>query len=111
MPYIRERDFARVRELMQTIKELTEKEFKEAVAKIKKIVSASALMYLLSLEVMGERAEVHIPGERGPSQILEFAELRGRLRKAIEELPLLEKEVIELFYRKEMTQKDLEILP
>jgi len=26
MPYVREKDFARVRELMQTIKELTEKE-------------------------------------------------------------------------------------
>jgi RNA polymerase sigma factor for flagellar operon FliA len=88
-------------------KNLSEKEFKDAVAKIKKIVSASALMYLLSLEAMSERAEVHVPGERGPTELLEFTELRGRLRREIENLPPLEKEVVDLFYRKEMTQKDI----
>jgi len=88
-------------------KELSEKEFKDAVAKVKKIVSASALMYLLSLEAMAERAEVKVSGEQGPQELLEFSELRGRLRSAIEDLPPVEAEVVKLFYNKEMTQKDI----
>lgn len=88
-------------------KELSEKEFKEAVAKIKKIVSASALMYLLSLEALSERSEVHVPGEREPSEAVEFAELRSRLKTGIVDLPVLEKQVVDLFYNHEMTQKDI----
>ncbi len=88
-------------------KELSEEEFKAAVAKIKKIVSASALMYLLSLEELGERSEIHVPGEREPAEMAEFAELRVRLKKAQEDLPEIERKVVDLFYRGEMTQKDI----
>jgi len=88
-------------------KELSEDEFKSAVLKIKKIVSASALMYLLSLEALEERQEIHVPGEREPSEILEFADLRGRLKSAAGDLPDLERQVVELFYQKEMSQKDI----
>jgi RNA polymerase sigma factor for flagellar operon FliA len=88
-------------------KELSEKEFREAVAKVKKIVSASALMYLLSLEAMGEKSEINVPGEDEPSDMVEFAELRQRLSSAIEGLPDMERQVIKLFYDKEMTQKDI----
>jgi len=88
-------------------KKMSEKDFKDAVAKIKKIVSASALMYLMSLEALEARTEVHVPGEKGPSEELEFAELRGRIKKAVSELPEMERQIVDLFYQKEMTQKDI----
>lgn len=88
-------------------RELSEEEFKTAVAKIKKIVAASALMYLLSLEFVEEKKEVQIPGGKTPEEKLEFAELRKRLHDGVKELPQLERECVELFYTKEMTQKDI----
>ena len=88
-------------------KELSEEEFKVAVAKIKKIVAASALMYLLSLEYVEEKREIEVPGGKTPEEKLEFAELRKRLHNGVKELPQLERECVELFYSKEMTQKDI----
>lgn len=88
-------------------KELTEAEFKQAVAKIKKIVSASALMYLLSLEEIGARTEVQVAGERGPVEELEFSELRERLNGCLMKLPPLQRQVMELFYHKGLNQKTI----
>lgn len=88
-------------------KELTEAEFKSAVAKIKKIVSASALMYLLSLEELGARTEVQVAGERGPVEELEFSELRERLNTCLLKLPPQQRQVVELFYHKGLNQKTI----
>ena len=88
-------------------KELSENEFKTAVKKIKKIVSASALMYLLSLEEMATRTEVNIAKERGPEDELEFAELREKLADAAERLPPLQRKVMRLFYDEGLNQKTI----
>lgn len=88
-------------------KELTEQEFKDAVKRIRKVVSASALMYLLSIEQIEERAEVSVSGGSTPAQELEFAELKTRLDKGVEELPDIEKQVVKLFFRGEQSQKDI----
>jgi RNA polymerase sigma factor for flagellar operon FliA len=89
-------------------KELTETEFKQALKRIKKIVSASALMYLLSLEKMSEfGVEAPVPGETTPAAELEFAELKDRIRKTIEDLPPLQRRVVELFYHKGINQKTI----
>lgn len=88
-------------------KYLTEAEFKSAVAKIKKIVSASALMYLLSLEEIGARTEVQVAGERGPVEELEFSELRERLNACLLKLPVQQRQVVELFYHKGLNQKTI----
>lgn len=88
-------------------KELTEAEFRSAVAKIKKIVSASALMYLLSLEELGARTEVQVAGERGPVEELEFSELRERLNTCLLKLPPQQRQVVELFYHKGLNQKTI----
>lgn len=88
-------------------KELTEAEFKSAVKKIKKIVSASALMYLLSLEEMESRTEVMVATERGPADELEFTELKDRMDAAILKLPKLNQQVMELFYKKGINQKTI----
>lgn len=88
-------------------KELTEAEFKQAVAKIKKIVAASALMYLLSLEEMAERTEVGVQIERGPVEELEFSEMREKLKVAMAKLPPLQSKVIDLFYHKGLNQKTI----
>jgi RNA polymerase sigma factor for flagellar operon FliA len=88
-------------------KELTEAEFKQAVAKIKKIVSASALMYLLSLEELGARTEVQVAGERGPVEELEFSELRERLNSCLMRLPPQQRQVVELFYHRGLNQKTI----
>jgi len=88
-------------------KELTEAEFRSAVAKIKKIVSASALMYLLSLEELGARTEVQVAGERGPVEELEFSELRERLNSCLLKLPTQQRQVVELFYHRGLNQKTI----
>src|SRR3989338_6123252 len=68
-------------------KELTEDEFKQALKRIKKIVSASALMYLLSVEEMtGAGVEAQVSTEGTPSSELEFMELKERIRAAVQEL-------------------------
>lgn len=88
-------------------KELSETEFKTAVKKIKKIVAASALMYLLSLEEMVSRTEVQVAGERGPQEELEFSEMRERMQVSMQKLPALQRQVIDLFYNKGMNQKTI----
>jgi len=88
-------------------KELTETEFKTAVAKIKKIVAASALMYLLSLEEMAARTEVTVEAERGPVEELEFSELKDRLNASLAKLPPLNRQVLNLFYKKGINQKTI----
>jgi RNA polymerase sigma factor for flagellar operon FliA len=89
-------------------KELSASEFKQAIKRIKKIVSASALMYLLSLEEMaGFGVEAPVPGETTPAAEAEFAELKIRIRKAVEELPSLQKKVVEMFYHQGINQKTI----
>jgi RNA polymerase sigma factor for flagellar operon FliA len=88
-------------------KELTEEEFKSAVNKIKKIVSASALMYLMSLEEIEERTEVTVAAERGPADELEFSELKDKMGDCISRLPKLNQQVLELFYKKGINQKTI----
>lgn len=89
-------------------KELTEEEFKQALKRIKKIVSASALMYLLSVEDMTDRGvEAPVLGDTTPLQDVEFVELKDRIRNAVEDLPPLQKQVVELFYSKGINQKTI----
>jgi RNA polymerase sigma factor for flagellar operon FliA len=89
-------------------KELSEDEFKIALKRIKKLVSASALMYLLSIEEMaGVGLEVPVPGETTPAAEAEFNELKMRIRKIIENLPPLQKKVLELFFHKGINQKSI----
>lgn len=89
-------------------KELTETEFKQAIKRIKKIVSASALMYLLSIEGMADIGlEAPVPGETTPAAEAEFAELKGRIREIVGELAPLQKKVVELFYHRGINQKTI----
>ncbi len=88
-------------------KELTEAEFKDAIKKIRKVVSASALMYLLSIEQIEERAEVSASGGATPHEQMEFADLKARLDKGVEELPEIEKKVVKMFFKGETSQKDI----
>jgi RNA polymerase sigma factor for flagellar operon FliA len=89
-------------------KELTEEEFKQALKRIKKIVSASALMYLLSVEEMSDAGvEAQVSTEVTPSSEIEFAELKGRIRSAVESLPEQQREVVELFFHKGINQKTI----
>ncbi|MGB9613668.1 MAG: sigma-70 family RNA polymerase sigma factor [Candidatus Margulisiibacteriota bacterium] len=89
-------------------KELTEEEFKLALKRIKKIVSASALMYLLSIEEMAEAGvEAVVSGETTPSAEVEFAELKERIRIAMQELPPLRRQIVELFFHKGLNQKTI----
>lgn len=88
-------------------KDLSESEFKTAVKKIKKIVSASALMYLLSLEEMAICTEVNVAKERGPEDELEFKELREKLAAAVGKLPPLQRKVMRLFYDEGLHQKTI----
>lgn len=89
-------------------KEISEEEFKNAITKIRKIVSASALMYLMSLESAQESGvEVNVFAEKTPADEFEFAELRGRLNKSLNELPELDRKVIDLFFNRDMNQKDI----
>jgi len=89
-------------------KEISEEEFKSAITKIRKIVSASALMYLMSLESAQESGvEINVSTEKTPAEEVEFAELRGRLKRSLNELPELEQKVIDLFFNRDMNQKDI----
>jgi len=101
------KEIAREKRKVPKKKELTEKEFKDAVKKIRKIVSASALMYLLSIEQIEEKAEVVVTGDITPAEEAEFVELKARLEKGVEELPELQRKVVTLFFKKEMSQKDI----
>lgn len=89
-------------------KEISEEEFNKAITKIRKIVSASALMYLMSLESAREAGvEVDISAEKTPAEEVEFSELRSRLRQSLVELPELDQRVVELFFDRDMSQKDI----
>jgi len=89
-------------------KELSEDEFKLAVKRIKKIVSASALMYLLSIEEMSSvGVEAPVPGESTPAMEAEFAEQKERIKKIIEHLPPLQQEVVIRFFHQGMKQKHI----
>ena len=88
-------------------KQLNEKEFEQAVGRIQKIISASALMYLMSLEDMGDRAEGEVVGERTPAGDFEFKEMRERLANAMRDLDPKSQKVLDLFYNKEWSQKEI----
>jgi len=89
-------------------KELTEGEFKQAIKRIKKIVSASALMYLLSVEEMaGIGVEAPVPSESTPAAEFEFAELKDRIKVIVEGLPPLQRKVAKLFYHNGLNQKTI----
>jgi RNA polymerase sigma factor for flagellar operon FliA len=89
-------------------KELTEAEFRQAIKRIKKVVSASALMYLLSLEEMSDiGVEAQAPSETTPATEAEFAEQKQRIRAIVEELPPLQRQVVQLFYHKGHNQKTI----
>ncbi len=89
-------------------KELSEAEFKQAIKRIKKIVSASALMYLLSLEEMATiGVEAPVPGETTPATELEFAELKQKIRKVIDNLSPLQRRIVEMFFHKGLNQKTI----
>ena len=89
-------------------KELTSKEFQEALKRIKKIVSASALMYLLSLEEMADKgSEASVYKEITPPEELEFADLKERLKQGVDQLPPLQKKVVDLFFNKGLNQRSI----
>jgi len=89
-------------------KELSEEEFKLALKRIKRIVSASALMYLLSIEEMAEAGvEAAVPGETTPYAEVEFAELKERIRNSLQELPPLRRQIVELFFHRGLNQKTI----
>jgi RNA polymerase sigma factor for flagellar operon FliA len=89
-------------------KELSEDEFRQALKRIKKIVSASALMYLLSVEEMAETGvEAQVSTESTPSAEVEFMELKNRIRAAVQGLPPLQRQVVELFFHKGINQKTI----
>lgn len=86
---------------------LSEAEFQAALSKIQKVVAASALMYLLSLETVIETTGEDVQEDSTPADDLEFAELKGRLVVAIEGLPETEKKVLTMFYKRNMTQREI----
>lgn len=89
-------------------KELSEDEFRRALKRIKKIVSASALMYLLSIEDMGATGiEPQVTGEVTPESEADFFELKERIRGAVYDLPPLQRQVVELFFHKGINQKTI----
>ncbi|MDD4179126.1 MAG: sigma-70 family RNA polymerase sigma factor [Candidatus Margulisbacteria bacterium] len=89
-------------------KELTEDEFKQALKRIKKIVSASALMYLLSVEEMSAAGvEAQVAGEATPDSEADFAELKDKIRHSLGDLPPLQKQVVELFFHRGINQKTI----
>lgn len=89
-------------------KELTEDEFKLALKRIKKVVSASALMYLLSVEGMAESGlEPDVSGESTPESDAAFAEVKEKVRLAVKLLPPLEKKVVELFFHTGLNQRTI----
>jgi RNA polymerase sigma factor for flagellar operon FliA len=89
-------------------KKISESEFNNALTKIKKIVSASALMYLMSLESAQEAGvEIDAATEKTPADEFEFAELRARLNRSLHELPAQDQQVIELFFNRDMNQNEI----
>jgi len=89
-------------------KELSEDEFKQALKRIKKIVSASALMYLLSIEEMADAGvEAQVPGEVTPASEIDFAEVKDKIRHSVQELPPLQRQVVEMFFHKGINQKTI----
>jgi RNA polymerase sigma factor for flagellar operon FliA len=89
-------------------KELTEDEFKQALKRIKKIVSASALMYLLSIEEMAAAGvEAQVSGEVTPASEVDFAELKGRIKNSVQDLPPLQRQVVGLFFHRGINQKTI----
>ncbi|MFA5113942.1 MAG: sigma-70 family RNA polymerase sigma factor [Candidatus Margulisiibacteriota bacterium] len=89
-------------------KELSEDEFKQALKRIKKIVSASALMYLLSIQGMSEAGvEPQVSGEGTPDSESDFAELKERIRTAVYDLPVQQRQIVELFFHKGINQKTI----
>jgi RNA polymerase sigma factor for flagellar operon FliA len=89
-------------------KELSADEFKLALKRIKKIVSASALMYLLSIQGMSEAGvEAQVPGEATPASEVDFAELKDKIRAELYALPPLQKQVVELFFHQGINQKTI----
>ena len=89
-------------------KKISESEFNNALTKIKKIVSASALMYLMSLESAQESGiEIDAATEKTPADEFEFTELRAKLNRTLRELPAVEQQVIELFFDRDMNQNDI----
>ncbi|MCU0641386.1 MAG: sigma-70 family RNA polymerase sigma factor [Candidatus Margulisbacteria bacterium] len=89
-------------------RELSEDEFKQALKRIKKIVSASALMYLLSIQGMSEAGvEPQVSNEGTPDSEADFAELKERIRGAVYDLPQQQRQIIELFFHKGINQKTI----
>lgn len=89
-------------------KELTEDEFKLALKRIKKIVSASALMYLLSIQEMSDAGiEAQVATEMTPDSETDFSELKLRIRDEILHLPPLQKQIVELFFHKGLNQRTI----
>jgi RNA polymerase sigma factor for flagellar operon FliA len=89
-------------------KELSESEFKQALKRIKKIVSASALMYLLSIQGMSEAGvEPQVSNEGTPDSEADFAELKERIRASVYDLPVQQRQIIELFFHKGVNQKTI----
>jgi RNA polymerase sigma factor FliA len=89
-------------------KELSEDEFKQALKRIKKIVSASALMYLLSIQGMSEAGvEPQVSNEGTPDSEADFAELKERIRASVYDLPQQQRQIIELFFHKGLNQKTI----
>ena len=88
-------------------KKMTEEEFKTAVSKIKRIVSASALMYLVSLDQVLDGSEIQVSGETTPVDEAEWKDLQVRLNEAVEALPVQEKKIMNLFYKKGINQKEI----
>lgn len=88
-------------------KKLSEDEFKSAVSKIQKIVSASALMYLVSIDQLAETTEVQISSERTQVDDHESHELQERLNRELNSLPKQEKMVIDMFFKKNISQKQI----
>ncbi|MFH1541847.1 MAG: sigma-70 family RNA polymerase sigma factor [bacterium] len=98
----------REREETTSKKEISEKEFKQAIKRIKKIVSASALMYLLSIEEMNAvGVEAPVPGETTPHSEAEFAELKIRIREIVQNMPPLQMKVVELFFNQGINQRTI----
>ncbi len=65
-------------------------------------------MYLLSVEEMSDMGvEAQVATEVTPSSEVEFAELKGKIRAAVMNLPPQQKQVVELFFHKGINQKTI----
>lgn len=89
-------------------KELSEEEFRQAIKRVKKIVSASALMYLLSVEEMSASGvEAQVAAEGTPSTEVEFSEVKDKIKASLNELPPLQRQVVKLFFHDGKNQKTI----